>query len=428
LQALDEATPRLSSLDPEAVDIFSVAARKMSTLLQRQEESVFHALLQSPFVELAANLIISPPSPAVLLSALELLYAFLFCPSPLITRFMLEKANLFPSLSAILGFDDLDAVYFALKIVQLNAYDLFELKIRFSSVYHFPFDRILAISESAPRGSRLRSALLVACRFICDSERFGRYCLDIATWLTTVCDSDTEPAVLLPVLRNLVKSYADIVRDTAPLMDFLQTRLGDFVRAGAVRSSYFALKLYCQCMESFPDIAIELAKQVSIEDLVLLLDSGDQKLVARILEFLALRCADGDSDWVFAVLFDAHIDEKLRGGLLEGPYRVKRAVLEFSRLVLQHAIEPERVAAFVNPDFLSECALFLGDDMPKLHPPILRFLEFVPRKTREGDIEGLAALIHETGLAMALESLALTDEEVAPLARAVLIEFRQLFE
>jgi hypothetical protein len=428
LVALDNARLGLSSLNPEAVDLFSVSAHKMTILLQKQGEPVFSALMRSQFADLAADLIISPPSPAVLLSALELLYSFLFCPSPIVTRFMLEKENLFPALSAVLASDDLEAVYFTLKIVQLNAYDFIEMKIRFLSVYDFPFDRIRSIFAAAPRGSPIQRALLLACRFICDSERFGRYCLEIAIWLTAVFEEDTDPAVLFPVLRNLVKNYADIVRETPPLLDFLLTRMGDFVRAGAVRSSHFALKLYCQCIKSLPDLAVELEKQVSIEDLVSLLESGSQKLAARILEFLALRCADGNSDWVFSLLFDARIDEMLRTGLLEGSYRLKRAVLEFSRLVLQYSVEPERVALLVNPDFLSECIDFLGNDMPRLHPSILRFLEIVPRKTRQGDVEGLLSLIHETGLVATLEEMALADEELAPLARAVLIELHQLFE
>jgi hypothetical protein len=177
-------------------------------------------------------------------------------------------------------------------------------------------------------------------------------------------------------------------------------------------------------MAEFPGIAA----QVSIEDLVHLLSGKSEKVRAQVLEFLSLRCADPRSDWIFALLFDAGIDRMLGEWLLEGSFRLKRAVLAFARLVLQHASEAEKITSMLNEAFLCECAEFLCSDSTTLYRPILRFLELIPRKATEADLDVIANCLRRTELMDRLEELALTAGEVAPMAHGIVVELRQLLD
>jgi hypothetical protein len=331
---------------------------------------------------------------------------------------MLRKDRLFKRLSAVLAGDDTDTVYFALRIADLTARDFCALGLRFSTIYDFPIEGIAEIFRDGPQ---LRTALLWACRSICESEKYGNYLLAIAVFLTTVCTPRTPPEILFPVLYGLVKDYSMIVRETVPLMGFLHTKLPAFLCG---RSAGWALRLCLAAMDAFPGMTAE----VSIEDLVDLLRVKSERVRGLVLELLAVRCAEPNSDWIFALLFDAGIDGVLCNWLVEGSFRLKRAVLSFARLVLEHAVEMNQKAAMLNRLFLFPCVDFLSHDDPGMRHSILKFLELIPRKVVEADVVEVVALVTETELIDKLEEIALSGGETALLAHGLLVELRQLLE
>jgi hypothetical protein len=433
----------------DLIRLYCVVCHDFSNFVWDKDKFVLDLLLQTPFIRLLIDFILQFSQVTYYYSdedyhiravvpALEVMSACLSSPAPDLIEFILESPEFTDCIDNFLSEDgDEDLLYYCLEIIACNACEFRQMNIPFSKVYKFSFDRIMILFNMFDHQSKVRRALIMSCRFICESERLGCFMLHIAVFLCSIYDLSIDCLAFFPILFRLVKEQPLIISETPEFMSFIETRLCDFVCPRELcdpngsltrefeRVSDWALKILLKVISVLPELAQGLVELVAVDDIVFVLQhSANEKLLARVLDFLSFRCSE--SSWIFALLLDSQIELYLQIFFCSGTYRLKSAAIRLWRLVITHERTSSMLDRIVTEDFFLDCNEFLTVEFRELTGDIIEFLLVIFDMLATENVGLLRQALASVDLQDSLMELAVSDGQYGERAALAANAIRQL--
>ena len=440
---MDEAIPDVlaglngisESLDPAYVEQYLSLCHRMSRFLRGKDEAWFSSCLSTGIVERVGILIISPPSEEVLVGSLELLSGLLACPTPIITSFLLKNHEFISALVNVLNSENVRAVRFTLRSVAMIAKDCSELGIRCFNFFKITDDLMRTLIDRSKMTVELQPALMLACRYMCESQRCGDVAMSLLEYLISVYDPSMHPALLFPLVIQMLKRYPRMVVEYPFFKTFVTVQIHNFIAPSrsldikqADSVAIMAIKTFqCYC-NAFPDETDSMCRMIPIDDLLeQIQNSFNAKFLSRAMQILTLRLKQENSEWVHKLLFDRHIVQELPKFMEFGSFRLKKSTIALATTLLEHTLGSENAILLANPDFVSCCCDFLFDDSQDIALLAINFLSLACQRVMRGDVQALQSVFEEADVKSRLESFASTDDHLSAAAHVLYLSLEKLF-
>ena len=433
--------------EEEAVEGYLAVCHKAANFLRDKDEGYFLAWMNAGVVEKVCAFIERPVNDRVRVGSLEMLGGLLACPTSAVTQFLLNDKELPECLVELLKVDDKQVVQLVLRCIGMMSKDFVELGIRCFSVFHIERDALEKLMSSCRRGGRTEETLMMACRYMCESQKFGQIAVDLLNYIISTYDACMHPELLFPLLVHFLRRYPNVVCEYTDFKEFMTVRLPDFLaprevtrvkkgkkvvipldRKQADAVATMAIKtFFCYC-KAFPCEVGAMCQMIPIDNLLMQIDlSRNSKFLARAIELLTLRLKQENSEWVCKSLFDHCVAQKLSRYFELGRFRLKKATMLLATAILKRVSDPESIQLLVSPDFVAYCCDFLQEDNPEGSLLTIKFLSLVCDRVVGGNVEGLQHALEEANIRTTLESFSSLDPMLSSAAHVLFLSLDKLF-
>jgi hypothetical protein len=371
----------------------------------------------------------------IVLPALEVFCSFLCLDTTRVCEIFLDAPALVELIdTSLVSEHDEDLLFYCLTIIGLVSYDLIQLKVHFSNVFNCPISRLFELFGDFGPNSKLWEILLIALRFICESDQGSALSLEIVVVLLAIDHVSVYCLALFTILYRFIVDCPVAVCETPQIRDFFQLRFPDLVCPPEFgendtwkRISNFALKILLKTCSVIPELANELVELVPIDDLVTAIGQAtNEKWISRALNFLHIRCSQPESSWVAFILLDAKIDHRLHHMFLNGSYRLKAASIRLWSSIFPHQHDSSCLNYVLTLNFMEECLAVLEAGSVDLIDVILQFWIIVFDSVCGDAIPFLGQLMDETGFGNGLERLALDSGPLGEVASLVINKVKSI--
>ena len=433
--------------EEEAVEGYLGVCHKAANFLRDKDEGYFLVWLHAGVVEKVCAFIERPVNERVLVGSLELLGGLLACPTSAVTQFLVNDKQLAPCLVELLKLDDKQVVELVLRCIGMMSKDFVDLGIRCFSVFDIGQDVLEKLMRACRRGGRTEETLMMACRYMCESQKFGQRAVELLNYLMSTYDAGMHPELLFPLLVHFLRLYPNMICEYTDFKEFMSVSLPDFIaprevtrvkkgkkvvipldtkQADAV--AVMAIKtFFCYC-KAFPGEVGTMCQMIPVDNLLMQMEvSRNSKFLTRAIELLTLRLKQENSEWVCRSMFDHCVAQKLSRYFELGNFRLKEATMRLAVAILKRVSDPESIQLLVSPDFVANCCDFLQDDNQEGSLLAIKFLSLVCDRIVLGDVEELQHVLEEADVRHTLESFGSLDPMLSSAAHVLFLSLDKLF-